>query len=303
MKTSHRPFIFESNDFESMCRFVIENCGHRKDRFLWHIGRLVDWKYNLINSRKCIPDNFSRETELWFDWFGELIGFVLTEDFGSELSFFMKPEWFCLQPEMVRWAKSHWGSRHDRLSIMVIEGSNDFIAVLESEGFSRTDGLERTHIFDTARYADYALPDLSVRFEDMTVHGDYEAHDAIRTDAWPKSQPPEQLREIRSYTRRSPIYEPKFDFVLVLGDGRAVSSCEAFVDRQNGTAEIERVCTLRTEWGRHYARMTLLSCLRRLHESGVPMAFLTGGYDKTLHLYGNLGHTDAFDLHTYEWTC
>jgi len=51
-----------------------------------------------------------------------------------------------------------------------------------------------------------------------------------------------------------------------------------------------------------YARLMLLACLRRVHEAGIPTAVITGGYDKTIHLYGDLGHVDAFDLHPYQWT-
>ena len=302
MNTSHRPFVFESHDFERMCRFVIDDSGHSKDRFVWHIGRLVDWKYTLFNFQKCFPDNFSREAELWFDWLGDLIGFVLAEEFEPDLVFFARPEWQCLLPDMIRWAKAHWGSRHETLRATAAEGHAAFIAALEAEGFSRTEGLERTYVFDTVRYADYVISNPSVRLEDMIVNGDYAAHDAIRTDAWPKSQTVEQQREIRNYTRRSPIYDAGLDFVLVTEDGRAVASCEALIDRKNRTAEIERVCTLRSEWGKGYARMMLLACMRRVHEAEFPTAFITGGYDKTLHLYGDLGHVDAFELHPYAWT-
>ena len=52
MKLYNRNFIFESNDFENMCKFVINDNSKRKEHFIWHIGRMVDWKYNLHNRNK-----------------------------------------------------------------------------------------------------------------------------------------------------------------------------------------------------------------------------------------------------------
>ena len=49
MKTYHRNFIYESNDFECLCKFIIQDNTLKKDNFTWHIGRIMDWKYNLSN--------------------------------------------------------------------------------------------------------------------------------------------------------------------------------------------------------------------------------------------------------------
>ncbi len=49
MKTYHRNFIYESNDFDTLCKFIIKENSIRKDFFEWHIGRIIDWKYNLSN--------------------------------------------------------------------------------------------------------------------------------------------------------------------------------------------------------------------------------------------------------------
>ena len=302
MRTMHRPFRYESDDFTRMCRFVVEDNHARGVRAIWHPGRMVDWKYGLYTPAKYMPDNFAQEAELWFDAFGDLCGMVVSEDFGPELALLVRQGWEHLAPEMLAFAKTHWGSRYDSLSFMLPEGEAVLEAALANAGFIRTEALEITHVFETARYADTepAAPD-GFRFESMAENGDYRSHDLLRRSAFNSSRELELDLLLRDYTRRSPIYTPQTDFVLIDTTGRHVSGCEAFIDRWNGIAEIERVCTLAEEWGKGYARQVLIGCLRRLHALGIPRAVLAGGYDKTRHLYGSLGHVDAYNRYFYEW--
>lgn len=76
--------------------------------------------------------------------------------------------------------------------------------------------------------------------------------------------------------------------------GAHVSGCEAFIDYTNNTAEIERVCTHAGHYNKGYSRMTLRACLRMLHEHHIGVAYISGGYDKTIHLYGAMGHVNEF---------
>lgn len=302
MKTTHRAFSYESDDFTRMCRFVADDNRARGGRAIWHLGRMVDWKYGLYNPVKFMPDNFAKEAELWFDAFGDVCGMVLSEDFGSELTLLVRRQWEHLAPEMLVFAKVHWGNRYDALTFSLPEGETAIEAALVNAGFSLQDTLEITNVFDTARFAEAVLhiPD-GFRFESMAENGDYTSHDNMRRNAFQSTCEPELDRLLRDYTRRSPIYMPETDFVLIDADGRHVSGCEAFIDRWNGLAEIERVCTIREEWGKGYARQVLTGCLRRLYALGIPRAVLAGSYDKTRHLYGSLGHVDAYNRLSYEW--
>lgn len=302
MKTSHRPFLFESDDFQRMCRFVIDDCQKHGTDYTWHIGRIIDWKYGLKLLDKHFPDNFSREAELWFDWFGELIGFVLAEDFRDDLALLVRSEWHCLVPEMAEFAKQQWGIRYESISIMLPDSRVEIAKALEDSGYVKKDNREVTYVFETACYGTYRLPDdAGTHVETMAQSGDYEAQNLLRGAAFDSGIQRELDRKWRAYLRRSPIYSSEFDFVLIDGDQRMVSGCEAFIDRYNATAEIERVCTHPDAWGKGYGRQILLSCLRVLSEAGIPTAFITGGYDKTIHLYGSLGHVDSHSRGFWEW--
>ena len=64
MKTHHRPFVYESPDFKLMCALVVRDNTARRESFVWHVARLVDWKYNLYNFKRGFPGNFSAAAQL-----------------------------------------------------------------------------------------------------------------------------------------------------------------------------------------------------------------------------------------------
>ncbi len=300
MRTYHRNFIYESSDFDNMCKFIIQDHSSKKDYFVWHIGCIVDWKYGLFNLEKHFPDNFSKGAHLWFDYFHNMIGFVISEDFNNDFSVFLKDSHSHMYPELLRWVETEWGCRYDTLVTSAVEHQTELIDVLEAQGYKRTDQMEKTRILDTSIFRNYMIDDSSVSFRSMAENGDYTEQAVLRRNAWSKDISEEMERQIREYTRRSPIYNAHFDFVLVNKEGRHVSGCEAFLDYENNTAEIERVCTHSDFYNKGYAQKVLMACMRKLYESNIMTAFLTGGYDKTFHLYGKLGHIKEFTKYFYE---
>lgn len=300
MRTYHRNFIYESNDFDNMCKFIIQDNSLRKEHFIWHIGRIVDWKYNLSNFSRHFPDNYCSAAHLWFDYFHNLIGFVISEEFNHEFTIFLKNEYSFLYPELLDWVDAEWGSKNDRLVTQAVENQTEYMKVLESKGYKKNGQVEMTRVFSTSFFKDYIMEDASISFQSMAENKDYAEQAILRRNAWPNAYSNEIDLQIREYTRRSPIYNAKFDFVLVNNEGKHVSGCEAFIDYENNTAEIERVCTHSNYYNKGYAQMVLKACMRRLFESNVSTAFIAGSYDKTLHLYGKLGHVKEYTRYFYE---
>ncbi len=300
MRTYHRDFIYESSDFDSLCKFIVRDNTCKKDYFVWHIGRIVDWKYNIFNLKKHFPDNFGKGAHLWFDYFHNLIGFVISEDFNNDFCLFLKDSYSNLYPELLHWVETEWGARYDNLITSAVEHQTELIDILEAQGYEKIDYMEKTRIFDTSIFKDYIIDDSSVSFQSMAENGDYDEQSRLRGSAWPKDLSEEMERQIREYTRRSPIYNAHFDFVLVNKEGRHVSGCEAFIDYENNTAEIERVCTHSDFYNRGYAQKVLQACMRRLYECNIRTAYLSAGYDKTFHLYGKLGHIKEFTKYFFE---
>lgn len=300
MKTYHRNYIYASNDFENLCKFIIQDNSLKKEHFIWHIGRIVDWKYNLSNFKRHFPDHFNQAAHLWFDYFHNLIGFVISEEFDHEFTVFLKDQYSYLYPELLNWAQTEWGDKYDNLVTSALQTQTEYIKILEDSGYKKNDCLEMTRVFNTGLYKDFMIEDSSVSLQSMFENRDYEEQANLRTNAWPNSYSDEVNLQIREYTRQSPIYNAKFDFVLVNNDGRHISGCEAFIDYENNTAEIERVCTHSDFYNRGYAQVVLKACMRRLYENNIMTAFIGGSYDKSIHLYGKLGHASEYARYTFE---
>ncbi len=295
MKTHHRPFIYESSDFKHMCALLVRDNASKRDSFVWHVARLVDWKYNLFNFKRCFPGNYASAAHLWFNFYDELIGFVISEEFNEQFDIIVLEEYEYLYPEMLAWAQVEWGPQYRHLLTSAADVHEKRIFALEQAGYQRTGDVEMTRIFDTAYFRDVPYPAAPLRFESMAENKNYANQAILRRSAWPNHRYDPQTDEaIRVYIRTSPIYDARFDFVLVDESGTHVSGCEAFIDYANNTAEIERVCTHAEHHNKGYSKMTLRACLRVLHENHIGTAYISGGYDKTIHLYGALGHINEF---------
>ncbi len=300
MITHHRSFEYESSDFKLMCALLIKDNSTKKESFIWHVARLVDWKYNLFNSSSLFPGYYSNAAHLWFNYFDELIGFVISEGFDNQFEILVLEEFDYLYPEMLAWATNLCKNQYQQIHTCVVESHVSRIAALEVAGYKRTDDIEKIRIFDTSQFAEYSFPALPLRFQNMETNKDYQKQKLLRQSAWPSNKYDAETEDaIRTYIRTSPIYDARFDFVLVEATGTHVSGCEAFIDRFNKTAEIERVCTHADYQNKGYAQIVLQCCMRVLHENNIPTAYLTGWNDKTIHLYGKLGHINEFTRYSY----
>lgn len=300
MKSHHRPFVYESSDFKRMCALVVRDNARKRESFVWHVARLVDWKYNLFNFKRRFPGNYAAAAHLWFNYYDELVGFVISEEFDEQFDILVLEEYEHLYPEMLLWAGSEWGKQYSQLITCAAETHVARISTLEQAGYQRTDNVEMIRIFDTARFCDHPYPTAPLSFQSMAENKNYDNQALLRRSAWPRrTEDPQTDAAIREYVRSSPIYDARFDFVLVDNSGAHLSGCEAFVDRTNNTAEIERVCTHPEHHNKGYSQMALRSCLRVLHEKHIATAYLTGWDDKTIHLYGKLGHVNEFTRFFY----
>ena len=87
MKTSHRHYADESGDFNRISRFITEHNAHLRSHSTWYLGRFVDWKYGLWGDKLSAPGFWEKNAYLWFDGFGELAGFAISENVCTHSSF------------------------------------------------------------------------------------------------------------------------------------------------------------------------------------------------------------------------
>lgn len=75
-----RAFESVGKDLMNMCALMVSLTRIDGPHSDWTIGRVVDWKYGLWNPAKLDEQLFARYCRLWYDRFGVLAGFMLSEN-------------------------------------------------------------------------------------------------------------------------------------------------------------------------------------------------------------------------------
>lgn len=144
MKTYHRPFVYDRSDFKRMCALLVRDNACKRESFVWHIAPLVDWKYNLYNFKRRFPGNYAGAAHLWFNYYDELVGFVISEEFNEQFDIILLDEYGHLYPEILAWARAKWGPQHRQLITSAADAHVRRIAALEQAGYQRTGEVEMT---------------------------------------------------------------------------------------------------------------------------------------------------------------
>ena len=292
MRVYHRAFDEGQRDYERMWAFLVDDYASRREAFVWQIGRLGDWSHGLWSEKKLFP-SFKRENaELWLNGLGELVGFVISENCGSDFFVFARHGHESLYPEMLAWLKEHWNDRGDELVTEVHEHQTEYVEALEAAGFGKRGLVAVTRQYDLQEKASerVELAD-GYRIVDMAAHPDFVGKAALYIDGFDgRDDAPSSFDLLRfEYSRENPCYYPNLDLSVVTEDGLQVASCVGFPDDGNRMAEIEKVCTHRQHRRKGLAEAAIRECFRRLHARGIEHAYITGYNDAAKGLYEKLG--------------
>ncbi len=302
MKVSTRAYNPESGDFERLCRFIIQDNRAKRDYFVWQLGRIVDWKYGLWREDKYFPNFFRKNAQLWLDYFGELIGFAISENGDNMFQIFIKDAYMQVYTEMAQWVIEHWRDRDVALATQVTEKQPAQLRILEQCGFVSKGIAEVTRMYNLSDM-ETAAPVLAEGFElvDMATHYDPIGLARLKANAFSNRNSVSNVELLaHEYVRESPIYQPEFDLAIVTAQGEYVAGCEAFIDYENGVAEIERVCTHSAYRRKGLAKAVIQACFHRLRNHGIPTAYITGMSEGAISLYGKLGHHKEINRVHYE---
>lgn len=305
MRTSHRSYAEEAGDFHLLCRFLSANNPTVRARSTWCIGRIVDWKYGIYENKRAFAAFCDENAHLWFDAFGELAGFAISENGDNGFAILTLDGYRFLYEEMLDWVLTHWSSRGPGMLTEITEHQAIEAAVLERRG------LHRKETFFTRRFD--LTGELGPRFAlepgftivDMYSHPDYRAQRILRANGFhgkndlSEAELEEDLRFTR-YIHNGPIYHPQTDLCVMAPDGRLVAGCEALIDTHSAEADIERVCTHSDFRKRGFARAVIQECLYRLRDMGMHSAYITGYSPEAIALYGSLGVMDEMKAYVFE---
>jgi GNAT superfamily N-acetyltransferase len=303
MSIQHRPYNPDGPDFAKMWRLLQQDYARRQDAFVWLVSRFGDWKYGLWREAKMFPMFFRRHAEVWVDGFGEVHGFVLSEDGDNVFFIFTRPAYDHLYGEILDWTVANWGPRWGSLLAEVNAGQGDALRCLEERGFTNTGPAAVTRAYSVAAQAAaaYTLPD-GFRIASIAAEPDYAGKRRVQRNAFGGQ---DEVREIDllayEYSRESNAYFADLDLSVIAPGGQHVASCVGFVDPENNISEIERVCTHADYRQRGFAFAVIRSCCQRLHARGVERAYITAYGSEADRLYEKLGPVQRTQWFRYAW--
>jgi len=304
MKTTHRSYEQGAGDFNRLSRFIIENNVSVRNYSTWCLGRFVDWRYGLWGDKLSTPGFWNNNAHLWFDGFGKLLGFAISENGGCDIAIITAQGYRFMFEAMLHWALEAWGDRGP-LSIEITANQTLEGEVLEQHGFERDRVFYRSHFDLSAPLATRAPLEDGFRMVDMQVHPDYMAQRRLRQNAFEgqddlSDEEVQALVNLYGYVRQGPIYHPQTDVCVMAPDGSLVAGCEALIDAWNLEADIERVCTHSDYRRRGFARAAIQECLHRLKAMGMLKTTITGYSEAAVGLYKSLDPQKQTELFIYK---
>ena len=305
MKTTHRSYSEVSGDFNRLCSFITTQGGYLRTHSTWCLGRFVDWKYGLYENKTAIAGFCDRNAHIWFDAFGDVAGFAISENGDTGFAILLAEGYRFLFEEMLGWTLENWSGRGLGFATEVAERQEREMRLLEQHGFRRGSAFY-TQRFDLTRPLAPRSPlEPGVAIVDMFTHPNYREQRILRDDAFSgnSSLTEEELQrhlEFYNYIHQGPIYHPQYDLCVMAEDGRFVAGCEALIDARNVEADIERVCTHSRFRRRGFARAVIQDCLYRLQDLGMRNAYLTGYDPEAINLYRSLGAAEERQCFVYQ---
>jgi len=304
MNTTHRDYSEAAGDFDRLARFFFEHNQVARSRTTWSIGRLADWKYGLYENKRAFPAFCDHNAHLWFDGYGYLVGFAISESGDPGFAIITLPGYRFLYEEMLAWVLAHWGGRGPEWSTEITDQQAAEAEVLRRHGFALAE-MFYTRRFDLAGELSPPPPlEEGFAIVDMAAQPDYRAQRILRNNAFHGRNEVDE-EEVRrqlpfyNYGHQGPLYHPQTDLCVLAPDGRFAAGCEALIDGHNSEADIERVCTHSDFRRRGFARAVIWECLRRLREMGMTSAYIAGYSPAAIALYGSMGAVDESLAYVY----
>ncbi len=305
MKTTHRNYSEAAGDFNLLCRFMVQDHAYIRAHSTWCLGRMVDWKYGLYESKLSFADFTGQNAHLWFDALGELAGLAIAENGDAEFTIITARGYRFLYKEILQWVLEAWKGRGPRVTTEITALQAAEAAVLERFGFHRRASFYTRHFDLTGELVARFPLEPGFTIVDMATHPDFRAQRTLRANGFhgttSLSEEEMQLQlKFDNYGHQGPIYHPDTDLCVMAPDGRFVAGCEALIDARNEEADIERVCTHSEFRRRGFARAAIQECLYRLKEMGLRSAYITGYSPAAIALYGSLGAVGETESFVYE---
>lgn len=290
-----KQFNDETDDFKNIIKLI---CSLNSDEvYDWSLGRIIDWKYGLWNDKKQEPCFFNKTTTLWYSYLDELVGFVLSEDGSNELQYVVNKKYTFLYEDMIKLSKE----KYKTIETVCTISDSEKVNYLIKNGFSDAGEYEVTFVYSASDFVSLNV-DLPNKYaiQTMDSYKNYTSQINLRRNAFRNNREltPKDYYAYE-FVKKSPIYDPKMDFVVTNELQEAVAGCEGFIDYQNSIMEIERVCTHSEYRQKGLAKAVICECIKQGLLRGVKRIQITGLNDITQKIYASYGKSKKIIKHKF----
>ena len=302
MKILQRAYNDTKHDFQTLWNFLIEYYKDQDRDTQWTLGRLSDWKYGLWHERKLDPSFLSNNCRLFTNFFDHVVGFAIAEE-GDRMFHLLcnKNLERYLLPRMLAYVEENW-CKEDGLCTEISERDQYLDTLLVQKGFEKRLSSQTT-IYNLSEFEKtLSIPD-GYRFVNLEDNQNYDSKVQLYLSGFQGQDEPmiqQWDRVIYSYNRKSPIYNPRYDFSLINHEGTHSSGCVCFIDFENKYAEIEKVCTHQDHRRKGLASALIQCAMMELKTIGIARAEITGYSDEAKKTYEKAEPVNIIKNYFYE---
>jgi ribosomal protein S18 acetylase RimI-like enzyme len=296
---THRPYR-PHDDFAAMRRVLVESYARTGAPRDWLFCRLEDWRFGGNSLREASDTSWFDDTaRLWFDSERRLLGFWISEYGNSAFTIETLPGRLDVERAILQWVVEAWAPGFPSVRTVASPEDRPRAALLEAFGFAHAGPGQVMREYDLARAR--SAPSLPAGYRIQPLAEGDEPGELVEVVNAAFEQ---QLTEHWYHSiMRAPSAAPEWWLTVRAPDGAYAAFCQAWIDSENGIAEIDPVGTHPAHQRRGLARAILVETFRRLHGAGVRLAYIDSSPSRPIagRLYESLGPERRFERATYRY--
>lgn len=294
MEYTLKQYSNSEKDYINILDFFSELCTLKQTNISFSMTRFELWIY--YNSAKG-NDFYSNNCFMWIKD-KKIAGLFISEEGINDFHIIVRPGHEKLENEIFNWMRSHWANKKDSLWTQVNSNHKMKIELLTSNGFMKCEDVGYTRTYDLMNmklevklpngyYIKSANQQLNLKSRIYLIRNAFDYND--------------YSEEIYLKAQSLNTYRSDLDLSVFNQEGEHVSTCMAWVDEKNLTAEIETVGTHKNHLQKGLARAVITEALLRLRNKGYKTASIGSGKDLTTKFYDSFGYITRETWLEYSW--
>ncbi len=280
---------YTKNDYEAVCRFLIELCRRDRRRINWNWARF-EW---MAEHPEFDRDSIS-SIGLWKDE-GRVVGAAIYDMYFGEAFCGVLPEYDDLYPELLAYA---WRTLRDEagLGIAICDDDPAQCRAALACGFAPAEQTETVMAITLEQPLSVRLP-THLRFGELDPVRDACAIQWMFWQGFDHGTDRSEFERTEQIVPRvRPHFDPRLSVAALNEAGEPVSCCLLWYHPDTDYAYVEPVCTIPSERGRGVASAVICEALNRAAALGAKRAYVISD----LAFYEKLGFRTA-QHYTFYW--